>query len=330
MSAAGAPPPPNEGNPYQNSFFDFTASFFVEVAYNGLYLDARDRVKKQGGSLLETYKETMRMTSAGLRNDKESYHSFLNKLIEYLAACGMRLTFGQFTEKLVSYLMPKPLLAVTKTEQKDIIVASVIYELFAAVEEFILKPDVLPTIMVRTSEDYASKVQRPIQEHGVATLVTLQSHYYSQFVKKSNNNTAAGDHVQLTARLGDRLRRALTAYQVEKKRTGQLAGEIRALRAEMASREQKYIRYIKLMRGQRAPPKPDDRKSSPGALQGAGAVAQRTGASAAAGAETPLEASEDVFDDDDVGEPDDDGAADGAAPDDNVGDEVTFKFDASG
>lgn len=223
--------------------YEIIGSYFTDVVFNHIYINARIKLTANSSSLVDEYVKRLQLYVIGLKNDVKCYENTMKELHKYyVTVINSPIEFNKFINVIIDTCIPINFIHQLTPQNKIEIVCNIICDLVSNLVVFTSSPEIIKKITINHKQN-APEVVRILQDYSVQILINKKLLIINKFLKESGEVADTNTSVEIINELKQVIRKLI----LEKNELNENISLLEIKLTEYSERESKLRKLIELM-----------------------------------------------------------------------------------
>lgn len=210
--------------------FEIIGSFFTDIFFNHIYVNAKIKVPKES-SLIDEYIKKLQLYLIGIKNNQDCYLSVMQNLVKYYnTVTKSKLDYNSFVSLIITKCIPPIFVEQFTTFNKQEIVSNIICDLVSNLATYIASPNIINHVVIEHTL-YAEDTIRMLQDYSIHLLVVKKLNILNKFLKETGEvKEDTNDNILVIIELKKVIKQILTEKNEVIEQNNELKSEIEKMK----------------------------------------------------------------------------------------------------
>lgn len=223
--------------------YEIIGSYFTDVVFNHIYINARMKLTANSSSLVDEYVRRLQLYVIGLKNDAKCYDNTLKELHKYyVTVINSPVDINKFINIIIDTCIPPNFIHQLTPQNRTEIVSNIICDLVSNLVVFTSSPEIIKKITIDHKQN-APEVVKVLQDFSIQTLINKKLQIINKFLKESGQVSSTDTSIEIINELKQVIRKLVS----EKNDLNENITKLEKQVSEFSDREVKLRKLIELM-----------------------------------------------------------------------------------
>jgi len=164
--------------------FEVIGSFFTDIFFNHIYVNAKIKLPKEA-SLLDEYIKKIQLYLIGIKNNKKCYLNVMHNLLTYYNnITESSISYSVFINLIINRIIPNNFIEQLTDFNKQELVSNIICDLVSNLALYIATPNIIKHV-IEEHTIHPEDTIRILQDYSIHILITKKINILNKFLKET-------------------------------------------------------------------------------------------------------------------------------------------------